>query len=63
MSRRLATLATCNLNQWAMDFQGNLDRIKESLRRARALGATYRVRRSPSPALPPHHNQANQLDS
>ena len=42
--RRLATLATCNLNQWAMDFEGNLGRIKESLRLAKEAGATYRVR-------------------
>ncbi|EFJ48782.1 hypothetical protein VOLCADRAFT_90620 [Volvox carteri f. nagariensis] len=43
MVRRLATLATCNLNQWAMDFEGNLERIQESIRQARARGATYRV--------------------
>jgi len=42
--RRVATLATCNLNQWAMDFEGNLARIKASVDQARALGATYRVR-------------------
>lgn len=44
MRRRVATLATCNLNQWAMDFDGNLRRIIESIERARAAGATYRVR-------------------
>ncbi|KXZ51564.1 hypothetical protein GPECTOR_12g527 [Gonium pectorale] len=43
MARRLATLATCNLNQWAMDFEGNLERIKDSIRQAKARGATYRV--------------------
>ncbi|GBF95639.1 glutamine-dependent NAD(+) synthetase [Raphidocelis subcapitata] len=43
MRRRIATLATCNLNQWAMDFEGNLRRIVESIERARAAGATYRV--------------------
>ncbi|GFR45624.1 hypothetical protein Agub_g7031, partial [Astrephomene gubernaculifera] len=43
MVRRLATLATCNLNQWAMDFEGNLGRIKESIRKAKEAGATYRV--------------------
>ena len=45
MPRRLAVLATCNLNQWAMDFEGNLGRIKQSIREAKAKGATYRVRR------------------
>mmetsp|Transcript_23328 Transcript_23328/g.59695 ORF Transcript_23328/g.59695 Transcript_23328/m.59695 type:complete len:726 (-) Transcript_23328:433-2610(-) len=43
MSRRLATLATCNLNQWAMDFEGNLERIKQSIEEARKQGARYRV--------------------
>ena len=41
---RLATLATCNLGQWAMDFEGNLRRIIESIRLAREQGARYRVR-------------------
>ncbi|MEW5302061.1 MAG: hypothetical protein WDW36_004871 [Sanguina aurantia] len=40
---RLATLATCNLNQWAMDYEGNLRRIVASIRDAKAQGATYRV--------------------
>ncbi len=44
MRHRVATLATCNLNQWAMDFEGNLKRIITSIERARAAGATYRVR-------------------
>jgi len=40
---RLVRLATCNLNQWAMDFRGNLDRIKESIREAKAQGCRYRL--------------------
>lgn len=28
---RVARIATCNLNQWAMDFAGNLERIKSSI--------------------------------
>jgi len=36
-------LATCNLNQWALDFDGNLTRIIESIKKAKALGATYRL--------------------
>lgn len=39
----LVTLATCNLNQWALDFDGNLRRTKESIRVARERGATYRL--------------------
>jgi len=39
----LAVLATCNLNQWALDFEGNRDRIIESIRLAKAKGATLRV--------------------
>ncbi|KAF2735300.1 glutamine-dependent NAD(+) synthetase with GAT domain-containing protein [Polyplosphaeria fusca] len=40
---RLMTVATCSLNQWALDWAGNLARIKESIRTAKALGATLRV--------------------
>lgn len=37
------TLATCNLNQWALDFEGNRDRIIESIRQAKNLRAMLRV--------------------
>jgi NAD+ synthase (glutamine-hydrolysing) len=40
---KLATLATCNLDQWALDFAGNLRRIEESLAVAKAAGATLRL--------------------
>jgi len=40
---KLVTLATCNLNQWAMDFAGNLERIANSIRMAKAQGAGYRL--------------------
>ncbi|KAF2874616.1 NAD+ synthetase [Massariosphaeria phaeospora] len=40
---RLITVATCSLNQWALDFEGNLARIKESIHQAKARGATLRV--------------------
>ncbi|MCA9960237.1 MAG: hypothetical protein KC443_14445, partial [Anaerolineales bacterium] len=40
---QLTTLATCNLNQWALDFEGNLERIVESIRVAKAHGARYRL--------------------
>ncbi|EIN09648.1 glutamine-dependent NAD(+) synthetase with GAT domain-containing protein [Punctularia strigosozonata HHB-11173 SS5] len=39
----LITLATCSLNQWALDFDGNLKRILESIRIAKERGATLRV--------------------
>ncbi|VVT46649.1 uncharacterized protein SAPINGB_P001318 [Magnusiomyces paraingens] len=39
----LVTLATCNLNQWALDFEGNRDRIIESIRQAKAQGAIFRT--------------------
>lgn len=44
MHHRIATLATCNLNQWALDFEGNLRRIVKSIEVAKELGARYRVR-------------------
>lgn len=37
------TIATCNLNQWALDFEGNRDRILESIREAKRLKAKLRV--------------------
>eukprot|EP00897_Mesotaenium_endlicherianum_P003817 jgi/Mesen1/3463/ME000194S02601 len=40
---RLVTLATCSLNQWAVDFEGNLRRVQESIRLAKEAGAVYRV--------------------
>ena len=43
MQHRLVTLATCNLDQWAMDFEGNLRRVKESIQISKDKGATYRV--------------------
>ena len=42
MSQKV-TLATCSLNQWAMDFDGNLQRILESTKIAKEKGAKYRL--------------------
>lgn len=39
----LVTIATCNLNQWALDFEGNRDRILESIRLAKKQNAKIRV--------------------
>ena len=36
-------VATCALDQWAMDFEGNLERIKESICVAKEQGARYRL--------------------
>lgn len=40
---RLVSLATCSLNQWALDFEGNYQRIISSINQARTQGACYRV--------------------
>ncbi|XP_042413861.1 glutamine-dependent NAD(+) synthetase-like [Zingiber officinale] len=40
---RLLKVATCNLNQWAMDFDTNLRNIKESISRAKEAGAVIRI--------------------
>ncbi|XP_074307630.1 glutamine-dependent NAD(+) synthetase-like [Silene latifolia] len=40
---RLLKVATCNLNQWAMDFDANLINIKDSISLAKAAGATIRL--------------------
>jgi len=39
----LITVATCNLNQWALDFDGNLSRIIQSCKEAKDKGASYRL--------------------
>ncbi|EGS17351.1 glutamine-dependent NAD(+) synthetase-like protein [Thermochaetoides thermophila DSM 1495] len=39
----LVTVATCNLNQWVLDWEGNLSRIIESIHKAKAAGARLRV--------------------
>lgn len=40
---RKVTLATCSLNQWALDFEGNMERILKSISMAKAQGARYRL--------------------
>lgn len=42
-SASLVTVATCNLNQWALDFNGNLERIFQSCQQAKAKGCVYRL--------------------
>lgn len=37
------TVSTCSLNQWALDFDGNRDRIIESIKVAKAAGSTLRI--------------------
>ena len=36
-------VATCNLNQWALDFDGNLAHIVDSIKQAKSQGARLRV--------------------
>ncbi|XP_063800244.1 glutamine-dependent NAD(+) synthetase [Pseudophryne corroboree] len=40
---RKVTVATCSLNQWALDFEGNLRRILQSIKIAKEKGARYRL--------------------
>ncbi|XP_048132848.1 glutamine-dependent NAD(+) synthetase isoform X1 [Rhodamnia argentea] len=40
---RLLKVATCNLNQWAMDFDCNMENIKESIAKAKEAGAVIRL--------------------
>ncbi|KAJ3370356.1 glutamine-dependent NAD(+) synthetase [Allomyces arbusculus] len=39
----VAIVATCSLNQWALDFTGNLERIQKSLQIALDNGASLRI--------------------
>lgn len=34
----VARIATCSLAQWSLDFEGNLNRIKESIIQAKQRG-------------------------
>lgn len=36
-------VATCNLNNWALDFDGNLERVATSIREAKKKGARFRL--------------------
>ena len=36
-------MAVCTLNQWALDFTGNLERILASIQLAKEAGARYRT--------------------
>ncbi|KAF6156149.1 hypothetical protein GIB67_024119 [Kingdonia uniflora] len=40
---RLLKVATCNLNQWAMDFETNVKNIKDSISKAKQAGAVIRL--------------------
>lgn len=40
---RKVTVAVATLNQWALDFDGNRERILESILEAKELGASYRT--------------------
>ena len=40
---RKVTVAVCTLNQWALDFDGNLERILASIEKAKQSGAIYRT--------------------
>ena len=40
---RIVKVATCSLNQWAMDFEGNMERILLSIHAAHDAGAKFRT--------------------
>lgn len=40
---RKVTVAVTTLNQWALDFEGNMNRILQSIVEAKELGAVYRT--------------------
>lgn len=43
LSSTKCIISTCNLNQWALDFDGNLERVKESIIQAKKSGAKFRL--------------------
>lgn len=56
----LITVATCSLNQWALDFKGNLARTLESIRIAKERGATLRI--GPELEITYVHDSGNELN-
>lgn len=40
---RKVTVAISTLNQWALDFEGNMNRIQQSIIEAKEMGASYRT--------------------
>lgn len=40
---QLIRVSTCNINQWALDFPGNLRRIQTSCQEAKLQGSSYRL--------------------
>mmetsp|Transcript_18237 Transcript_18237/g.45194 ORF Transcript_18237/g.45194 Transcript_18237/m.45194 type:complete len:726 (+) Transcript_18237:85-2262(+) len=42
-SGSLVTVATCTLNQWALDFDGNVERSLKSCQMAKEAGASFRL--------------------
>lgn len=40
---RKVTIAVATLNQWSLDFEGNMNRILQSILEAREMGAMYRT--------------------
>jgi NAD+ synthase (glutamine-hydrolysing) len=40
---RKIIVSTCALNQWALDFTGNYNRILQSIKEAKAKNSKYRV--------------------
>ena len=43
MQMRVCKIATCNLNQWSMDFEHNKNNIVNSILEAEKLGCSLRV--------------------
>lgn len=39
----LAIVATCNLDQWALDFDDNLNNVITSIKQAKEAGARFRT--------------------
>ncbi|XP_013400363.1 glutamine-dependent NAD(+) synthetase-like, partial [Lingula anatina] len=58
---RKVIVATCSLNQWAMDFEGNMQRILQSIHEAKSKGATYRL--GPELDIPGYGCQDHFLES
>lgn len=52
VNTKLYTVATCNLNQWALDFPGNLERISQA--RPEVVHVCLSISQLPCITRPPH---------
>ena len=62
-SKARCVVATCNLNQWALDFDGQLGAVIASIVKAKKQGATFRLGPELGYAATPAKATSKELDT